>query len=147
MEAPRVTYRILDGDSEWERIHAFFHKLRYRTDIIPFPKFSRAIVAEFEGEIIACYFMQVTIHFEPLVLDAAHAGRVHLRSLQSKAEEALASSAFHDMPYFCFIDDERVARIAELCGLSKIEGVSVWSRNPANDFVAGKDAKNSTEAA
>jgi hypothetical protein len=137
MQAPSVTYRILRGESEWPLLAEFFSRVGIRRDIIPLSNFSRAIVAEYEGQIVACLFMQCAIHFEPLVVDRAHGGRVYMPSLVAKAEEALATSIFKGMPWFAFVDTAHVERIATLCGMEKLTGVSVMAKSAAEAFATG----------
>jgi hypothetical protein len=141
MEAPRVTYRIISGEAEWPRLAEFFQRVGIRQDIVPSWRFARAAVAEYEGQIIACLFMQVAIHYEPLVVDGLNAGRVYMRALAKKAEEALATSVFNGLPFFAFVDDQHVERLADLWGMEKLSGVSVMCRGVRKSYVSGKDMR------
>jgi hypothetical protein len=141
MEATKVNYRIISGEAEWPRIAEFFHRVGIRQDIVPSWRFARAAVAEYEGQIIACLFMQVAIHFEPLVVDGFNVELVYVKSLLEKAEEALATSVFKGLPYFAFVDSKRVERLAEICGMEKLPDVSVMCKEAKAAYVFGKDTR------
>jgi len=141
MEAPRVTYRIISGEAEWPKIVEFFGRVGIRRDIIPSWRFARAAVAEFEGEIIACWFMQVAIHIEPLVIDGRHAGRVYLKSLFKQVEEAKRTSVFASLPMFSFVDTSHTKRIAEVCGLDELTGVAIMCKGIKESFASGADMR------
>jgi hypothetical protein len=101
-------------------------------------------VAEYEDKVIAAWFMQVTIHFEPLVIDPEHAGRVYLRSFVNKLDEALQRSVFNCAPAFAFIDTEHVERVAAATGFEKLNEVSIWCR--PNTYVPGREMREAQEA-
>jgi len=136
-----VTYRILSGEAEWPRLYEFFERQGLRHDIVPSPRFARAIVAELDGEIIACVFMQVVIHMEPLVVAREHAGHVYLRALHAKAEEAHRTSVFESLPYFTFIDTAHVGRIAQAVGFEVMDGVSIAVKSVEQSFVSSADMR------
>jgi hypothetical protein len=143
MEPTRATYRILSGEREWYLVRGFFERLGFRQDIIPSHNFARCVVAEYEGKVIAAWFMQVAIHFEPLVIDPEHAGRVYLRSFVGKVDEALATSVFRSLPAFAFIDTEHTEKVAVATGFHKLESSSIYCRPGA--YVSGNDMRESCE--
>jgi hypothetical protein len=144
MEPSRVTYRILSGEREWYLVRGFFERLGFRQDIIPSHQFARCVIAEYEGQVIAAWFMQVTIHFEPLVIDPEHAGRVYLRTFVNKLDESLRTSVFAGLPAFAFIDTAHTEKVAEVTGFERLDASSIWCR--PGTYIPGKDMRAAQEA-
>jgi hypothetical protein len=143
MEPPRVTYRILSGEKEWYLVRGFFERLGFRQDIVPSHNFARCVIAEYEDKVIAAWFMQVVIHFEPLVIDPEHAGRVYLRTFVNTLDKALETSVFQGLPAFAFIDTEHTEKVATVTGFEKLNASSIWCR--PGTYVPGKDMRETRE--
>jgi hypothetical protein len=134
-----ATYRIIEGEKEWYLVRDFYQRMGLRQDIIPSHQFAKCAVVELDNKIIAAWFIQIVVHYEPIVIDKEYTKHVFLRSLLSKVEEAQYHSMFRQLPYFCFIDTEHAAAIGKALGLEKLEGVTVWSK--IGSYLQTKDAK------
>lgn len=100
-----------------------------REAALPDPVIARAIVAEDEsGKIVGFLVTQLCVHFEPLWIEQ---GKASVMRLISEGERMLAEGWLGPrVPYFAFAPDQRISRLAKLCGMVKLPW-EIWAKRPA----------------
>lgn len=103
-----ITYRILDR-SEWERLSSIMNE-KY----IPHPDSATVAVAEEDGKLMGCLFLQLAFHVEPLVLSSP---KVSFQRLHDTIIESI--SGHKGLRIYAFSDKEIVDRMAEHAGMKR----------------------------
>ena len=102
-----MKYRLLTPD-EWPKLADILPR-----EFIPSPETSFVAVAEDDnGSILGVLPLQLQWHMEPLVLLSPH---VSFMALKETLDKQLAN--FPGSCYYAFVDNERVAAMAERAGL------------------------------
>lgn len=97
------TYRLVKED-EWEWLGDKFESSGYNRILLPHPSVSQCVIAEFDDDIVAFLFLQVTLHSEPVHIDAEHRGKVNwLRMLHT-----LESAMIVGCEYYAFAPNPKV---------------------------------------
>lgn len=87
------------------------------------PETATAAVAEDDnGEIQGVLFLQLQLHMEPLLIRSAG---VNFMRLAETIHNAVAHQT--GLKYFCFADNAKIARMAELVGMEKLD-YQVWRK-------------------
>lgn len=101
-----ITYRLLPED-EWPKLQEFIGE----QFPIPSPAVASCAVAEQDGQIVGCLFLQLALHLEPLILSSPEA------SFKRLAE--FFNSGLHGSgtEYFAFAPNAKIARMCEINGM------------------------------
>ena len=106
-----MKYKLLPHE-EWNRLLEVMPM-----HLIPAPEAATVAIAEDDdGEIQGVLFLQLQLHMEPLVIRDSH---VSFKRLQQTLHNAVADQK--GLCYFAFTDNPAVARMAEICGMEKVE--------------------------
>ena len=106
-----MKYRLLPKE-QWQRLLEVLPEA-----VIPLPEAATVAIAEDEDdEIQGVLFLQLQLHMEPLLIKNA---RVSFKRLQETLHNAVAHHP--GLIYFAFTDDPRVARMAEICGMERVD--------------------------
>ena len=117
-----MRYRLLEAH-EWEKLVPLATELS-----VPLPpKEAAAVVVAEENDIIyGALFLQLALHLEPLLISPSGRGKVDFRRLTSSMESSLKEHGQH-IEYFAFIENPKVARMAEIEGMEELP-YKVWRK-------------------
>ena len=106
-----LTYRLLTPD-EWPKLDALIPR-----EFIPSPETSLVAIAEDDsGRIRGQLTLQLQWHLEPLTIEHPS---VNFLRLKETLDNQLRN--FPGSCYYAFVDNERVAEMAELAGLAPMQ--------------------------
>jgi hypothetical protein len=109
-----VKYELLDPD-EWPRLIELVDPLTFP---IPPPHSASAVVARDDsdhGQLAGALFLQPQLHMEPLIISQKYSGYVNFSRMVR-----LFESHLEGREYYVFAPDEKIARMAELVGLTRL---------------------------
>jgi len=109
-----VKYELLDPN-EWPRLVELVDPL---TVPIPPPHTASAVVARDDldhGRLAGALFLQPALHMEPLIIGSRYSGYVNYARMVRLFESHLGGRE-----YFVFAPDGRIARMAELVGMTRL---------------------------